>query len=328
MSNVFLVIPTIRNLDFLSDWGQLLGDISIVVMEDGPSKTVTIPAGFEGSRVFHYCWDDIAKDFGSQQWIVGRKNSGVRNYGFWKAYQMGADVIITLDDDCYPTKDNLIEGHLGNLFFKAHDNEWMPTYPSKDWMYTRGFPYGIRAKKDVWVSHGLWSGALDLDGQTEVANGKLLTEMPYLSIRQVVPTGIYYPMCSMNLAFRREATPLMFFPMMGQNQEGVSWGYDRFDDIWAGILSKKILDHLCISVVNGSPFIEHRKKSIPNHNLAKEKAGLLVNEQFWRWVDQVSLTEATPALCYKELAEKAFFPDEPYFNKLREAMIIWANLFI
>lgn len=326
MRNVFLVIPTIRSVDFLMAWKNQLSDVTIIVVEDADDTSVRIPVGV-GKRVYHYSRRDIARDLGKYEWIVGRRNSSIRNYGFLKAYEKGADFILTMDDDCYPTADRLVEGHLDNLAFRVHDSVWMPTYPGGQWMYTRGFPYGLRNRADVWVSHGLWSGALDLDGKTEVANGTLLNEKAYQDIRQAVPRGVYYPMCSMNLAFVREATPVMFFPMMGEDPTGAGWGYDRFDDIWAGVLSKKVLDHLGYGVVNGSPFVEHRKKSIPTHNLSKEEVGMKVNEQFWQWVDAVTLTGTSLKECYVELAEKANFPDKEYFERLREAMKIWAGLF-
>ena len=135
-------------------------------------------------------------------------------------------------------------------------------------------------------------------------------------------------MCSMNLAFRREATPLMYFPLMGEDPSGTRWGYDRFDDIWAGIFAKKILDHLGLSVVNGSPFVEHRKASDVKKNLLKERRGMAVNEHLWEWVSVARLTQKTPALCYEELAAKIAFPETRYFRNLRDAMRIWARLFV
>ena len=115
--------------------------------------------------------------------------------------------------------------------------------------------------------------------------------------------------------------------MMGVDPKGKSWGYDRYDDIWAGIFSKKIMDHLNLGVVNGSPFIDHKKASIIRHNRTKEMNGMKINEILWRCVQKVKLTGRTPKSCYIELAKKTNFPKESYFKKLREAMIIWANLF-
>jgi hypothetical protein len=87
------------------------------------------------------------------------------------------------------------------------------------------------------------------------------------------------------------------------------------------------MDHLKIGVVNGSPFVNHKKASITEYNHAKELKGMKVNEVFWKAVQEVKLNGKTPKACYIELSKKIKFPKEKYFSKLREAMVIWANLF-
>ncbi|MBI4062659.1 hypothetical protein HY410_01940 [Candidatus Gottesmanbacteria bacterium] len=323
--NVFVVIPTIRSLDFLASWEDLLSSASVIVVEDHKKKEIPTPHG-KYQSVYHFTWTDIAKDFDVDEWIFSRQNAGIRSYGFWKAYALGADSIITLDDDCYPVDRDFIDQHTRNLSLKAPE-KWINTYPHRNFVFTRGIPYRVRDKLPVVVSHGLWTNKIDLDAKTQLKVGDI--NMPaYPSLVQFIPRGIYFPMCSMNLAFRREITPLMYFPLMGFDPYGKPWGYDRFDDIWAGIFAKKICDHLGVAVVNGSPFVEHRKASDPHKNLLKEKKGMQTNETLWKAVDQVVLTQKTPVFCYAELVEKIHFPKDKYFKKLREAMMIWANLFL
>jgi len=320
---IFVVIPTIRNLDFLKFWGNQFADCHLIVVEDNSQKTLKI-GKLKFKSITHLAHDDIKKDFGEGSWIFSRKNAGIRSFGFWKAYKMGADIIITIDDDCYPTDTKFIEKHFDNLNFPFPD-KWITTYPDPKWIYTRGIPYSIRGKGKVFLSHGLWSGALDLDAKTEIKLPKLLAEKQYPPLRQIIPFGYFYPMCSMNLSFRREIAVLMFFPMMGLQENSKPWPYDRFDDIWAGIFSKKIMDHLNMGVINGSPFINHKKASKPLKNLKKEENGMKINEKLWKLVDNVKLTSKTPKDCYIELARKIDFPKNAYFTKLRQAMIIWAN---
>ena len=107
--------------------------------------------------VEHYCWRDIDEDLGNDAWIIGRKNSGIRNYGFLRAYKGGADIIITLDDDCFPAESDFVAKHIDNIQFNSSVG-WHATYPNPLWMYTRGFPYAVRDKVPTMVSHGLWSG--------------------------------------------------------------------------------------------------------------------------------------------------------------------------
>ena len=98
--DVFIVIPTIRNLDFLESWRDEFKDCIGIIVEDHHSKEIMTPQKYF-EKVFNYSWEDIDKELGEDSWIISRKNSGIRCYGFLKAWQMGAEVIITLDDDCY-----------------------------------------------------------------------------------------------------------------------------------------------------------------------------------------------------------------------------------
>jgi reversibly glycosylated polypeptide/UDP-arabinopyranose mutase len=323
--NVFLVIPTIRSLDFLKEWEDQFSRCHIVIIED--HKHIEIPKpNVPCLGVYRYSWEDIARDFGKNEWIFPRHNAGIRSYGFWKAYTLKADIIITIDDDCYPTGEGFVKQHKANLQSRAPER-WFSTFPHPGFNFTRGFPYHTRNKHAVAISHGLWSNKMDLDGKTQLSAGNVNIP-PYPPLRQFVPCGYYFPMSSMNLAFVRNVIPLMYFLLMGFSSKGFHWGYDRFDDIWAGIFAKKILDHLGLAVVNGSPFVEHRKASDARANIEKEKTGIRVNEQLWKAADDVCLTKGTIVESYRELAEKINFPKKPYFDTLRRAMIMWSELFL
>jgi reversibly glycosylated polypeptide/UDP-arabinopyranose mutase len=321
---VFVVIPTVRNLSFLAFWGRAFTTCSLIVVEDHQRKGIPTPTkGFR--RVYHYSWEDIKRDFGKDEWIFPRQNAGIRSYGFWKAYTLGADIIITLDDDCYPDDEDFVSQHLSNLAQKAPTG-WFPTFPHPEFMYTRGFPYRVRRKHRVVISHGLWSHAMDMDARTQIAIGNVNIRR-YPPIRQFIPFGYYFPMSSMNLAFVRDITPLMYFPLMGKNPAGRAWGFDRYDDIWAGIFAKKILDHLGLAVASGSPFVEHKKASDPAVNAKKEQKGMRVNEDLWKFIDAVRLTGKTPAACYKELSVVITKLRPRYFADLAKAMGVWIRLF-
>ena len=323
--NIFLVVPTIRNLSFLGEWKDQFKDCSLIVVEDHETKQIDTPiSGFK--EIYHYSWEDIQKEFGDDEWIFSRKNAGIRSYGFWKAHQLGADVVVTLDDDCYPTGEDFIGQHIKNLESKAPVG-WFATFPHPAYMYTRGFPYTIRNQQSVVISHGLWSNKMDMDAKTQLSIGEV--NIPaYPLIRQFVPSGLFFPMSSMNLAFTREAIPLMYFPLMGTDPKGVPWGYDRYDDIWAGVIAKKILDHIGLAVVNGSPFVEHRKASDPLVNLVKEKEGMAVNEDLWLSINAVPLTAKTITGSLEELLDSNIFSQTKYLKSLQRAMKIWITKFL
>jgi hypothetical protein len=128
-------------------------------------------------------------------------------------------------------------------------------------------------------------------------------------------------MCGMNVAFRPEVVPAFYFLLMGRDYE-----YDRFGDIWAGILVKKICDHLGYAVHSGEPAVSHQRASNVWANLRKEAPGLEVNESFWQAVDRVVLTKTTFGSCYAELANGLDIEGD-YWDKLRRAMGMWAGLF-
>lgn len=323
--NVYLVIPTIRSLDFLAAWGSAFQRCHLIIVEDHPTKEITTPTkGF--LSIHHYTWNDIRSDFGKDEWIFPRQNAGIRSYGFWKAHVLGADVVITLDDDCYPTKDDFVSGHLDNLA-SAAPASWFPTFPHPSYMYTRGFPYEVRGVYKTVVSHGLWSNKMDLDAKTQLSIGDVNVEA-YPSIRQFVPFGYYFPMSSMNLAFTREVIPLMYFPLMGKDPDGKPWGFDRYDDIWAGVIVKKILDHHKLAVVNGSPFVEHVKASDPIVNLEKEKSGMEKNEALWKQLQEVTIPDGSLLSGLQTIVKFFNVATDEYMQKLSHAMFLWGERFV
>jgi reversibly glycosylated polypeptide / UDP-arabinopyranose mutase len=340
--NIFIVIPTIRELTFLEDWKDQFDrtDVALIICEDRSVKSVSVPK--IGAAQYHYSWKEIDADLGKDSWIIPRKVSAIRNYGFLQAVKLGAEYILTLDDDCYPVPNhNWVDLHVANLSLSA-PARWTNTNPDARHMYTRGMPYLNRVEQPVMLSHGVWTNVLDHDAPTHLQTLQFRSEFAEHFL-QIIPNGAYFPLCSMNFAFRAELTPLMYFPLMGEDAKGNKWGFDRFDDIWAGIFAKKVMDHLGLGVVNGVPMVEHRKASDPFVNLQKEAAGITVNEVLWQAVDRVELEGKSAVECYAELAEKIDFEwvvsesklfdevvDEKaikYFSSLSKAMTRWSKLF-
>lgn len=324
MKKTFVVIPTIRNLDFLASWKKFFKNAEIIICEDHPHKSINVPK--IGKKTYHYSWHEIDQDLEEKSWIIPRKVSAIRNYGFFKAYQMGAEVIVTLDDDCYPVKNHdLLKLHSENLSLST-PQKWTNTYPDARFLYTRGMPYLNRRESPVAVSHGLWTNVIDFDAPTHLQNLDFRAKFAEHFL-QIIPQGAYYPMCSMNLAFTRKVTPLMYLPLMGQDIFGNDWGYDRFDDIWAGIFSKKIMDHLNYAVISGAPFVKHQKASNPFTNLQKEAKGIETNETLFKKVDQINLTSKDIIGSYRELINSLKIKEE-YFLNLKTAINLWLDLFI
>lgn len=316
---MIVVIPNhLPTLDFLKEWEELKRCKIIVVQDIGDKPE--IPDGFD---ITIYDHKDIKKDLGKNEWIIPSRTSACRSYGYYKAYQQGDEFIATLDNDCFPEKGRYwINGHLYNLSLKTTLG-WVSSIPNSN-TPTRGFPYLIRDKSPVMLSHGLWSNVPDFDGIDMLKQPNLRFERCLSS--KLIPKNNYYPMCGMNLAWKREITPLMYFGIFGPE-----YGHDQLDDITAGILSKKVLDHLNYGVISGYPSVEHRKQSNAFVNLTKQAPSLYFNEIFWKEVDKIQLTKYTPVSCYKELINK--LPKEidgdinGWWSKYLKACKLWINLY-
>jgi hypothetical protein len=192
-------------------------------------------------------------------------------------------------------------------------------------VYPRGFPYGVRTQSDPTIfHHGIWSNIPDLDAQTQKQIPSFRTE-PSNAIDRV-PYGAFFPMSSMNLAFKREGIPLLYFGLMGEDRFGRRWGYDRFDDIWAGLVLKKICDHQGWAVSSGRPSVFHAKASDVEINLVRESAGLADNEWLWEELAKLRISSSHYLDNYKEVA--AHLPGfGRYWAELGKAMLVWISLF-
>jgi len=338
---IIIVIPTIRKNSinrFLKEWKQEFlnnkkFDVNLLIIEDNPQKTFDL----KQKNLIHYSWEDIEKDLGKNSWIIPRRTDCIRSYGYWKAFQKNPNMIITLDDDCYPLKKHFTKTKNKKKFLQTHwdalnkginiqENYWITTI--KD-LRPRGIPYKKRIKikkyKNIILNHGLWYNVPDLDGKTQLSMERVSGLNNY-AINQIIPKNKYYPMCGMNLAWKPEATPALFFLLMGQNENNKYWGFDRFGDIWSGIIFKKIADHLGYNISSGNPIIWHDRASNANVNFEKEKSGLRINEYFWQMIDEINLTKNNFKDCYKQIAQK--LPSKNiYFIKLKKAMKLWINLF-
>lgn len=308
-----LVIPSNRpeSLDaFFAAWQDKGGwDVSILI-EDGPERS------FVSQADKHYAWRDIEKFLGEDHWIFSRKDSAIRCFGFLVAWWLGADHVLTLDDDCYPGGyDSFFSQHLAVM--NAHPR-WLSSVPG---MPVRGMPRKYSWMPSIVANVGLWSGVPDLDAETQLRCP--VTDFNPPRGWWIAPHGQYIPVSGMNLCIKRCALPLFYFPLMGQGQP-----FSRFDDIWAGVIAKKIADHLGWSISVGEPFVEHRRASDPHVNLVKEAPGIEANETFWELIDGIGLTAGSNLEAIQELGHYlAIAPQlSPYYNRLGKALQVWARL--
>ena len=310
-----LVVPSHREKhfqQFLEAWRQQFAYSTIILVEDSPTKTFAYD--YQGN-LEHYAWDDIDRVLGEDAWIIGRHSAGIRCFGFLMAMRHQPWMIVTLDDDCFPEDANCLNSHWEALSRRVTLG-WVPCTPMQP--VTRGFPYEVRDCSEVVVNHGLWSGVPDLDAPTTLLNGNV--RWPRCTVSLTVPKGSYFPMSGMNVSFKPQVTPLMYFPLQGLEEE-----HDGYEDVWCGVILKKICDSTGYAVMSGTPSVEHRRASNVYERLQRQAKSLGTNELFWRAVDSVQLTGKTVGDCYLEMADK--LPLEGgYWDKLKNAMRTWHKL--
>lgn len=259
---ICVVIPTIRlknYLDFRKSWSDLFKkhDVDLITVFDGEKPYLE----YQDKK---YSIHDV---MGEYEDCIFNLNSGIRNAGFALAYKLfKPDIYYTLDDDETPIGDP-IQDHILALSMRVPVS-WMKVGSE----FTRGFPYGIRDETPVVLSHGVWEGYADWDAPTQLVLGNRKMDF----YKGVIPKGIYFPMCIMNLAFKPEVLPYIYQPPMGEKA-----GIWRFDDIWSGVVTKRAIDENRWAAVTGYARVYHQRASNVWTNIRHEGTGLELNETFW-----------------------------------------------
>lgn len=284
MSKICIVVPTIRIVEsmpsFFLAWGDLFTkhQVDLIIIDDTGDKPQLLLNGEK-------------KDFQSE--LVSNKCAGVRQLGFLYIAKHLPDVeyIITLDDDETPIGDP-IQDHINQLNRKVPIS-WISTASD----YMRGFPYQVRQEAPVMMSHGVWEGSYDWDAPSQLLKGD--TEVDFY--KGVIPKGIYAPICGMNLAWKREALPYIYFAPVGKFK-----GAERWDDIYMGVMVIKKFAELNWAITTGYAKVQHLRASNPFTSLAKEAVGILHGEEFYKDPDN--------------------YKGDPWFSEFREKTAKWYEL--
>jgi len=267
-SKICIVIPTIRkemHAKFISAWFHLIEkhNVEVVTVWDGDNPIVE-----HNDKT--YSLDEI---MGGNKDLISNKCAASRNLGFAYVakYMPNIEYIYTLDDDEEPV-DDPIEAHIKALEQRVPISWMSTTIINKGTDYMRGFPYGVRTEAEVVVSHGVWINNPDYDAPTQLhADNKVEF------YKGVIPKGIFFPFCGMNVAFKRKALPLMYYAPVGQYK-----GAERFDDIFGGLEIKKDIDELGYAIVTGHATTDHTRASNVFKNLVNEAVGIGKNEVYWQ----------------------------------------------
>lgn len=311
---IIVVIPTVRPeqyKSFIATWKSLFEkhQVTLVTVWDGEIPYVSVynydryePENIEYKQTL----------YSTHKNLIYRYTDACRNLGFIVASHLMKspdDILITLDDDVQPlsgiekftTPDirlektvevhDPIQDHL-DVLQKRVSLSWMNTAHDTN-LYLRGVPYNIRNEAQVMLSHGVWVGIPDFDGETQLQLEQ--KEIPYSLPYYVgpIPKGVLFPCCGMNLAIKRDALPYFYFAPMGVDTKiGVTTAVDsnnplkgnyyggpnRFADIWMGIFLKNKFDELGWACYTGGSTILHTRASDAKKNFEQEKLGREWNE--------------------------------------------------
>lgn len=260
VKDIAVVVPSHRQEltdSFLKAWQPLFDkhNVEFILVDDSGNEPIIKHNGLEIKQL------DLS--------LISNHCAGVRQLGFQYVAQVLPSVkyVITLDTDVSPIGDP-IQDHIDALNMRVPIN-WISTASD----YMRGFPYGVRTEAPVMISHGVWEGNYDWDAPSQLLKSDKKVEF----FKGAIPKGIFAPICGMNLAFRREALPYVYFAPVGQYK-----GAERFDDIWMGLEVIKEFAKLNWAIVTGYAKVNHLRASNVFHSLEHEAVGIRMNEVYWK----------------------------------------------
>lgn len=165
---------------------------------------------------------------------IGWKSIQRRNIGFVHAYNLGADIVATVDDDNIPYENWGEDLHVGKEvevdFYETENTVFDPlSVTENSWLWHRGYPveeiptknnvtYVGKKRTKVLVQANLWDGDPDIDATNR------LTRRPLVKFNNVEPysTNNLTVFNSQNTFIHRDVLQhYMVFPHVG-----------RMDDIW------------------------------------------------------------------------------------------------
>lgn len=258
-----------------------------------------------------------------------------RNIGFLQAWDSGADVLISIDDDNYCIA--------GSDFVGAHDVVGKPAggdarlATGGPWfnlgtvldtgggatVFPRGYPYAARAPGQqaslqplpvatprVAINVGLWLDDPDVDAISRLALAPRVRAVRPGAV--ILDRDTWGPINTQNTALVRDALPAYYYVRMGFALQGLR--IDRFGDILSGYFVQKCAKHLNQAVRFGTPVAEHRRTP---HNLFKdlyhELAGVVLVEDLLPWLRELRLDGSGYAEAYASLAD-ALEAQAPHFT--------------
>jgi len=162
-----------------------------------------------------------------------------RNLGFLYAYQHGADIIATVDDDNIPYDDWGTDLYVGQeiecdyfttanevfdpLSITSRNDVWHRGYPIELVPNRHSFEYSGKIRRKVFVQADLWDGDPDIDAMARLS---IKPNVRYSEVTKPYCSNRISPFNSQNTFLAREVIPFYsVLPHIG-----------RMDDIWGSYI--------------------------------------------------------------------------------------------
>jgi hypothetical protein len=190
-----------------------------------------------------------------------------RNIGFLEAYNLGAEIIATVDDDNIPYdfwgKEVYVNKEIYVDLYATSNPVFDPLSVTEyNYLWHRGFPIQLLDKKNnvrykrkvkikVSIQADLWDGDPDIDA---IARIVYRPEVKFKNIKKPFTSNKISPFNSQNTFLSREVIP--YYACLP--------GIGRMDDIWGSYILQKYFPN---SVIYNKPSV-YQKRNV--HDLAKD----------------------------------------------------------
>lgn len=245
-----------------------------------------------------------------------------RNVGFLMALDLGAELLISIDDDnfCLDDSDFVGEHAVAGEELDVEESEssdgWfnigtLLTTSTHEEIFPRGFPYfarkqrrtltTVKRKARVAMNAGLWLTDPDVDAISRIAIAPRVSAAD--ASAHFLGPRTWSPINTQNTGIARDAIAAYYYVRMGFNVGGLS--IDRYGDILSGYLCSACVKARGEAIRIGSPVADHRRTP---HNLFKdlyhELAGVVLLDDLLPWLTEAKLSGGTYAELYAHLADE------------------------
>lgn len=254
----------------------------VVVPSNRPDRLATFESAwtpiFERHEVGLFVVNDREPWPGIPEWIPKRTDA-IRSWGIVQAVRAGCEYIASMDDDVLPIGSVDPFNHYEVAFeHGAPVSSWLSVGSLTDTgLQMRGFPHCDTPQRKIAVQYGGWNGVPDLDGVTQAECA--IDDAEFSPVVLPVPVGTPVTTCAMNMAF-----PAWFAVAMWQLPV-VDGRYDRWCDIWSGLVQKRVADACGFAMVlNGRARVFHSRASDTAVNIRKEAPGYRIHDGLWETI--------------------------------------------